>query len=76
MLFRSTLAHLAQELLALAERVGEVTVIDYRDRLALGRNYVIEVLEYFDQIGFTQRRDNTRVVLDATTPEKRFGKPA
>lgn len=34
----------------------------YRDRSGLGRNLTIELLEYFDRIGFTQLTDGTRRV--------------
>ena len=49
------------------------TVRQFRDASGVGRNVVIEVLEYFDGRGFTQRiGDTRRVVGDAshiTTPQ-------
>ena len=37
----------------------------------IGRNLCIEILEYFDSIGFTKRNENQRTILN---PEKiRFG---
>jgi selenocysteine-specific elongation factor len=43
---------------------GKFTVINFRDRSTLGRNLCIEILEYFDQIGFTRRIGDYRVVQD------------
>ena len=39
------------------------TVKDFRDASGLGRNTVIDVLEYFDRTRITQRRGDTRVIL-------------
>lgn len=36
------------------------TVIQFRDASGIGRNLCIEILEYFDRIGFTRRDDNKR----------------
>jgi len=30
----------------------------------LGRNLTIEILEFFDQIGFTKRSDNKRLIAN------------
>jgi selenocysteine-specific elongation factor len=49
---------------------GGFTVIEYRDHVGCGRNIAIEVLEYFDSIRFTQRRDQLRVILDPKLPQK------
>ena len=55
----------------LADQVGELmvasagrgfSVIEFRDKTQMGRNLCIEVLEYFDAVGFTLRRENLRVV--------------
>jgi selenocysteine-specific elongation factor len=37
---------------------------DFRDRAAVGRNAVIEILEYFDRIGLTHRSGDLRTLLD------------
>ncbi|MEE8516842.1 MAG: selenocysteine-specific translation elongation factor [Alphaproteobacteria bacterium] len=42
---------------------GMITVAGYRDRTGIGRNLVIELLEFFDKAGFTRRDGNTRRVL-------------
>ena len=36
------------------------TVIQFRDATGIGRNLCIEILEYFDRIGFTRRDENVR----------------
>ena len=63
---------LPHRLLELAELAGQLdarapfTVRQFRDASGMGRNVVIEVLEYFDGRGFTQRiGDTRRVVGDA-----------
>ncbi len=59
----ATIEHLAEftEQLA-AKSDGEFTVIEFRDASGIGRNLCIEILEYFDRIGFTHRADNSRVI--------------
>ena len=46
----------------LAERSGRglFTVGDYRDQTQIGRNFAIDLLEYFDRIAFTERLGNNR----------------
>lgn len=39
---------------------GEFSVKEYRDRAGIGRNSVIEILEYFDRVGYTRRLDQAR----------------
>jgi selenocysteine-specific elongation factor len=56
----------------LADRQGEVTVREFRDAAGCGRGLAIEVLEYFDRVRFTQRRGESRVVLDEEIPERLF----
>ncbi|MEQ9209139.1 MAG: SelB C-terminal domain-containing protein, partial [Pseudomonadales bacterium] len=60
------------ELATLAENLAReipddegFTVIGYRDRSGLGRNLCIEILEYFDGIGFTRRNGNQRFLRTA-----------
>jgi len=65
---------LGQEVLDEVAESGELSVVDYKNRLGIGRNYAIEILEYFDKAGFTQRRGNARVVLNANALTARFGK--
>lgn len=47
------------------------SVIQFRDRSGIGRNLCIEILEYFDNVGFTRRDGNSRFVR--TAKENIFG---
>ncbi len=67
------LLQLARGLLRVVARGEAVTVINVKNEWSAGRNLTVEVLEYFDNIRFTQRRDNERVVLDAELPERLYG---
>ncbi|MFG0416026.1 selenocysteine-specific translation elongation factor [Pseudomonas sp. zjy_8] len=50
-----TLHSLALHALTLEQQHGGLRVIDWRDRIAVGRKRSIQLLEYFDRIGFTRR---------------------
>ena len=41
---------------------GQFSVKEYRDRADIGRNSVIEILEYFDRVGYTRRIDQVRLI--------------
>lgn len=47
------------------------SVIQFRDESGIGRNLCIEILEYFDRVGFTRRDGNTRFLR--TEKENVFG---
>ena len=34
---------------------GLFSTSDFREEVSMGRNFIIDVLEYFDQVGFTTR---------------------
>lgn len=56
----SSLRILAQE----AAKLGDhFTAAAFRDATGLGRNVTIEVLEYFDLLGFTHRDGNARIII-------------
>lgn len=58
-----------------ATRDGSLTVAAFRERLGIGRNLAIDLLEYFDRTGFTRRFGETRKVMrDASTAFPRAGK--
>ena len=50
------------EQLAAQSNDGLFTTANYRDEVNLGRNFVIDVLEYFDRKGFTMQVGNHRRV--------------
>jgi len=56
------LGEMAESLGAAADD-GMFSTAAFRDRSGIGRNLAIEVLEYFDKLGFTRRSDNSRRVL-------------
>ncbi|MFP6682022.1 MAG: selenocysteine-specific translation elongation factor [Gammaproteobacteria bacterium] len=57
-----------RELIQMVEEIvstsanGQFSVKEYRDRAGIGRNSVIEILEYFDRVGYTRRVDQTRQI--------------
>lgn len=53
------MAELARQL----DAQGPFTVRQYRDASGIGRNVAIEVLEYFDRIGFTRRNEQVRSIV-------------
>jgi selenocysteine-specific elongation factor len=61
-LLRSTVERLARiaEATAGSKPNGQFTAADYRDRCGASRKLSIEVLEYFDRIGYTQRIGDAR----------------
>jgi selenocysteine-specific elongation factor len=43
---------------------GATSAADFRDRLGVGRKLAVQILEYFDRIGFTRRRGNDHLLRD------------
>lgn len=64
----SVLQQIALEICELATEHESFTVIDAKTRLGLGRDLTIEILEYFDALGFTRREDNVRRLRDPEWP--------
>ena len=54
------LADFTEQLAAQASTDEGFSVIAFRDATGIGRNLCIEILEYFDRVGFTRRDGNTR----------------
>ena len=67
-LLSDRLNHFAQSLRVLCENQGMFSVADARDHLELGRNSCVDLLEYFDQVGFTKRNGDQRVVIPGRLP--------
>jgi selenocysteine-specific elongation factor len=59
------LAEFTEVLIAESEDESGFSVIDFRDKSEIGRNLCIEILEYFDSVGFTRRDGNSRFVRTA-----------
>jgi selenocysteine-specific elongation factor len=53
---------LAGQLHSLYEQHGLVESADYRDSIGLGRKRTIQVLEFFDRVGYTRRTPRGRVL--------------
>ncbi len=56
------IAQLSQTAIDLAEH-DDFTVRAFRDSTGVGRNIVIEILEYFDRKGFTRRNGDVRQIV-------------
>lgn len=56
-----TFANMIREL---DQTQGATSAADFRDRLGVGRKLAVQILEYFDRIGFTRRRGNDHLLRD------------
>ncbi|MBE9540476.1 MAG: selenocysteine-specific translation elongation factor [Proteobacteria bacterium] len=72
-LSKNLLEH-AKIIVELGESQDGITVISYKSRIGSGRKLAIDILEYFDVLRFTQRRGDSRVVIDEARPRQVFGK--
>ena len=69
---------LTQTLIQLAEaaektaEIEPLSVVAFKNQLGIGRKLAIEVLEYFDGIGFTHRNGDERTIVNKAVIEKRF----
>jgi len=59
---RDSVRALARELRSLHENAGFVEAADYRDSIGLGRKRTIQILEFFDRVGYTRRTPRGRVL--------------
>jgi len=59
-----TLRQLASHALSLRDETGIIRAAAFRDRIGIGRKRCIQLLEYFDRIGFTRRFGNERRVRE------------
>lgn len=65
---RYYLPEILQQLASLGESLAgsdNFTVAAYRDQSGIGRNLVIELLEFFDRVQFTRRMGQKRLVLQS-----------
>ena len=51
------------EALARQDADGRFTAAAYKDRSGIGRNVTIQLLEYFDRVGFTRREGDVRRIV-------------
>ena len=68
----STLLGFGAETLSIAQDSKKFTAVDFKNKIGIGSNLAIEILEYFDSIRFTQRQGNERIILDENIPDKLF----
>ena len=68
----SLINEFAQAALTLTRDESPLTVAGFRDHLGCGRSVLIEVLEYFDTIGFTRRVGNARIILNRELPDQQL----
>ena len=59
-----TLRELAKRVQQFTDTSGGISVIEAKQVFGLGRNLTIEILEFFDQIGYTKRSGNLRLIAD------------
>jgi selenocysteine-specific elongation factor len=59
---RDSIRALARHLRSLYEQRGVVEAADYRDSIGLGRKRTIQVLEFFDRVGYTRRTHRGRLL--------------
>ena len=63
---RTAVADLAEIARELAERDGKATAAPFRDRIGTGRKVAIQILEFFDRIGYSRRvGDEHRIYADS-----------
>jgi selenocysteine-specific elongation factor len=67
----ATLRELARLLEQFTDTSGGISVIEAKQVFGLGRNLTIEILEFFDKIGYTKRSDNLRFISDSNAAELR-----
>lgn len=61
----ATIEELAKLIKEFTDGGGELSVIEAKKVFGLGRNTTIEILEFFDHIGFTKRSGNARLISDS-----------
>ncbi len=59
---RDCVRELARMLKGLVDRHGVVQAAHYRDAIGVGRKRTIQILEFFDRVGYTRRTRDARVV--------------
>ena len=59
---RDCVRELARVLTGLAHEHGAVETAQYRDAIGIGRKRTIQILEFFDRVGYTRRTRDARVL--------------
>jgi selenocysteine-specific elongation factor len=58
----SRVSEMAETVLEIFQAQGTVRAADFRDRIGGGRKVAIQILEFFDRIGFTRRLRDEHLV--------------
>ena len=69
---RERIAELAGMIRALSRESGSVNAADFRDAVGLGRKRAIQILEFFDRVGYTRRLHDVHVLR----PDSAWASPA
>jgi selenocysteine-specific elongation factor len=74
---RAAVAELARIAKALEDESGAVRAAQFRDRIGIGRTRAIQILEFFDRVGYTRRsREDHRIRGDNLLRlDERAGEP-
>jgi selenocysteine-specific elongation factor len=59
---RDSVQQLRREIQALQARHGVIAAAEFRDAIGIGRKRAIQVLEFFDRVGYTRRIPRGRIV--------------
>ncbi|HXQ30468.1 MAG TPA: selenocysteine-specific translation elongation factor [Steroidobacteraceae bacterium] len=63
---RAALASLATVIAGLAREHGRIEAAGFRDAIGIGRKRAIQILEFFDRVGYTRRMPDGRVLRDSS----------
>jgi selenocysteine-specific elongation factor len=63
---RAALASLATVIAGLAHEHGRIEAARFRDAIGIGRKRAIQILEFFDRVGYTRRLPDGRVLRDSS----------
>jgi len=63
-LLPDTLSFFAEKIKTFSREQSSFSVVEVKNLLSLGRNSCIDLLEYFDLIGFTKRFGAERIIID------------
>ena len=62
----ATVQHLAHVAAEIAEAGGVARAAPFRDRIGVGRKVAIQILEFFDRVGYTRRVGDDHRVIQPT----------
>ena len=63
-LLPDTLGFFVEKIKTFSHEKSSFSVVEVKNLLSLGRNSCIDLLEYFDLIGFTKRVGAERIIID------------